>query len=904
MKKFFTLTLALMASFSLWGSVYKTYSLNDLTNTDLTYEVTGLSSNDQKLNKGERKVEVPCASASGTLYLSGTGANADRYASIYGSNGTTYDATRQIAMTSGYGSGISFTSADILTEGGKYYIVFSSINGGTSYDYKINAFKYTLSQACPADCDDPDEDLALSASPAIVYVGDKVTFSTTGGNGGSISLVGSNSETINFTDSSWTATLGEHTFTASQEKNGNICAQEDELVINVLAADAVEECTISGPTAAYKNNQVTYTATAENASDYRWKIDGAIQAGASTATFNYTPTVNGTYSIVCEARNTFNAEGVWIASDPISLTVTSLYGTLVSYVVDGGTAATDKTGALSTISTPKVSLTSGSSSKLTVGGVEYTGYKMDKGKYVGVTLSSGSFLAGDTVSFIITTKTGSAKLYLYDTESGTNRLDSIDGTNKTGWVSFVLNQSTTGVYLYRFNPDVKPYDQNPYVAAVKVTRPMPTKSTVVALTGVKIDDEAISASQLESLIADESLDIATSYVNAPEVKFYKQTTITYEDDSQKVIPDSTVVTAAENGAGKWEAQATIGTVDYTVTMAKTPSYTVTYKLGSRTLGSENVVSGGNPTNYEDYEDQGNYATFKNWCSDAGLESAVTIASAVIDKDTIFYGKFDFEYASSINIEQWILDNAADSTRTVALLSLLGARNYASGITYSKGNNELDSLNSTKSDSLRNYSYLGLKVKSAGKMINFRLTEGSIVRIKFGNVAAAPLVAINSTASADYEAMSLTDGVYEYTATGEDLVSVKTATAGAVVFKQIMIDEPLADVMYGISYGTASNGTISGWKIAKPGETVKVYPKPASGYKVASVSINDEPLAAVGGAYSFTMPSEAVSVSATFSVATALDNTADEAKAVKYFKNGQLFIEMNGKTYNAQGIEIR
>ena len=38
--------------------------------------------------------------------------------------------------------------------------------------------------------------------------------------------------------------------------------------------------------------------------------------------------------------------------------------------------------------------------------------------------------------------------------------------------------------------------------------------------------------------------------------------------------------------------------------------------------------------------------------------------------------------------------------------------------------------------------------------------------------------------------------------------------------------------------------------------------------------------------------------------TALDNTADEAKAVKYFKNGQLFIEMNGKTYNAQGIEIR
>ncbi len=129
----------------MWGEVYKTYSLSDLTNTSLTYEKTGLSDNDQKLNKGERKVEVPCASASGTLYLSGTGAKADRYASIWGSNGTAVDATRKIAMTEGYGSGISFTSADILTEGGKYYIIFSNVDGA---DYKINAFKYTLSAAC------------------------------------------------------------------------------------------------------------------------------------------------------------------------------------------------------------------------------------------------------------------------------------------------------------------------------------------------------------------------------------------------------------------------------------------------------------------------------------------------------------------------------------------------------------------------------------------------------------------------------------------------------------------------------------------------------------------------------------------------------------------------------------
>ena len=36
--------------------------------------------------------------------------------------------------------------------------------------------------------------------------------------------------------------------------------------------------------------------------------------------------------------------------------------------------------------------------------------------------------------------------------------------------------------------------------------------------------------------------------------------------------------------------------------------------------------------------------------------------------------------------------------------------------------------------------------------------------------------------------------------------------------------------------------------------------------------------------------------------SALDETAGEAKAVKVLRNGQLFIEKNGKIYNALGIE--
>ena len=150
---------------NMWGAIYKTYSLSDLsyTSATLTYEKSGLSGNDQKLNKGERKVEVPCATASGTLYLSGTGDQSSRYATIYGTNGTILDDSRKINMTSGYNAnGISFTSADILTEGEKFYIIFGAT--GSDTDYKINAFKYTLNSKCS------------SCTPCTFKSGDKVYF--------------------------------------------------------------------------------------------------------------------------------------------------------------------------------------------------------------------------------------------------------------------------------------------------------------------------------------------------------------------------------------------------------------------------------------------------------------------------------------------------------------------------------------------------------------------------------------------------------------------------------------------------------------------------------------------------------------------------------------------------------
>ena len=43
---------------------------------------------------------------------------------------------------------------------------------------------------------------------------------------------------------------------------------------------------------------------------------------------------------------------------------------------------------------------------------------------------------------------------------------------------------------------------------------------------------------------------------------------------------------------------------------------------------------------------------------------------------------------------------------------------------------------------------------------------------------------------------------------------------------------------------------------------------------------------------------------TTGTATAIDNTAVDAKAVKRVVNGQLFIERDGKTFNAQGAQVK
>ena len=380
---------------------------------------------------------------------------------------------------------LSRRSVELTT--GEHTIVVANV--GTS----ANNF-YGFSLKLPS-CDDANASIIANTS---VYVNDELDLEFSSDNTNSvvydIKKGGSATSDASVTAGVFKATVaGTYVVTATQAKDASgHCAVDESVTITVNSKTPVSSVSISGDATAYIGIAKTLTATADQAvSEYKWEVDGVDQ-GVDAASFDFLAAAAGTYSIVCKARNSFNDPGEYIASSAHSITVTKLCGTLVSFTVSGGTSAADLSGILSASATPEVSLTTGSSSKLTVDEVEYTGYKMDKGKYVGVTLTSGSFKAGDVVSFMITTASnmgGGSALYLYDTKTGSNQIATL-ASSSTGWTDFVLTSATTGVYLYRSNPDNE-YPQNPFVAAVKVTRSC-TESDDCSISDVTINSEAIT----------------------------------------------------------------------------------------------------------------------------------------------------------------------------------------------------------------------------------------------------------------------------------------------------------------------------------------------------------------------------------------------------------------------------
>lgn len=699
---------------------------------------------------------------------------------------------------------------------------------------------------------------------------------------GSIAVTGdfpaSTANTLTYTVKADDGIAGNSSFTLERNdsdiKFGTIVITRPAAIV-----DPVASVTIAGPTRGTKDYASTFSATTDVKADaYQWFVNDVEQTGATAKTFEFTPTAAGDYNIVCKARNANNATDEWIASSPITFkALNSLCGEIIKATLTSGSAAT-VTGLIG--GTADVSL---SSTK-----------KMDKGKYFGITLKSGNFQEGDTVVITMTTA-GTNYPCLFGDKEKTKLLYLATESSSDLEYKIVLPAEAAdlnSLYLVR-DADDATYKWNPVLASMAVIRPMATKSVVESLTGLSIDGEALDAASLAALQSAHNFGTAVQYVNAPTMVFTKHVVITYEDDSQ-VESDKEIEVLATDLGDSFEARATINGIEYIINTGKATSFVVTYMDGTTELGTENVATGSAPANYADFQNK-SLATFIGWYSDSELENAVADMSAeVINAAKTYYAKFEDAYATSINFEKAVMENG----KGYGIIAQLGTLGYSTGITGS-----LDSLDNSKADKLRNYAYLGLKVKQAGAMLDFRLAAGNTVKIKFGYIATTPQVSIDGGAYAD---MTITDKVYAHTATANEMISIKMANGNAVVFQQIMIGEELqAPELFAINCAEAENGTVAApYKLGIPEEKVTLTVTPAEGYQIASVTLDGDVLVADGDVYSFDMPAKDVAVAATFSVATAIDNTDAAVKATKVLRDGQVLILRDGKSFNALGVEVK
>lgn len=349
MKKLLTLSLAIMASFSLWAESF--YVVNGKCNVPLKagmnsakYQI--LKSNGTDVEATEDITSTITATAS-FYYNSTSCAYADlTNTSNYSSGSSDSRTIQSIKLQKDQRMIISFgdlaiSKLDVIYMCGSQDPCSLKIDGdsvGTNnqniqlfskegsfsdsiviVNTSVKSKEYRLFVLLTeTECNAPESALVLKSDiEGAIYAGDVVTFSTEGGNGNEVSIVGQNEESLS--GNSWTATEGKHIFVASQAvTESNICAQEAQLELNVITRNPVTAVSIEGDAAGYAGDEYIFIATAANAAEYKWFVNNAEQSGAVSAEFTFTPNAEGTYNIVCKARNEFNQANEWIESNTIA----------------------------------------------------------------------------------------------------------------------------------------------------------------------------------------------------------------------------------------------------------------------------------------------------------------------------------------------------------------------------------------------------------------------------------------------------------------------------------------------------------------------------------------------------------------------------------------------------------
>ena len=260
------------------------------------------------------------------------------------------------------------------------------------------------------------------------------------------------------------------------------------------STDPVTAAVISGETACAVGGSVELTCTAAKATTYQWYVGGAVIDGATAKKYTFAPTAAGEFSFTCAASNEYTATPVVSAAHVVSVTdPASACGELIKATLKGGTSA-DMSGAIG--GTFDTNLGSGK-------------YKLDKGKYIGIKLAAGTFMAGDEVKIVMSIA-GQNYPCLFGDKDRTNVL--FLATEVSEALEYVITlpseaNGLTALYLSR-GDDTDAYKWNPTVSSISVTRSCEASSNA-EIASLTINGEAVEAVEgVYSYTVGASVDLA------------------------------------------------------------------------------------------------------------------------------------------------------------------------------------------------------------------------------------------------------------------------------------------------------------------------------------------------------------------------------------------------------------
>jgi hypothetical protein len=240
------------------------------------------------------------------------------------------------------------------------------------------------------------------------------------------------------------------------------------------STDPVSEVTVTGPTEGFVGIPVTLKAKTDKKADKIWWTDKYGTTLSEEAEFTFTPAAEGEVTYTAWAENEYNVSP---ALKEHTLTIAGkLCGELIKATHTGGKTATVE------------GVIGGTADKNTANDGKFGG----KGQYFGITLASGTFLAGDELNVHTTKAAEQGTLAIYADKAGETLLYDSESFGAEGdniiYLPAALNDLST-LYICRTADN----NWNGFVDFISVTRSCGASSNAdvseVRVNGVVVEPE-------------------------------------------------------------------------------------------------------------------------------------------------------------------------------------------------------------------------------------------------------------------------------------------------------------------------------------------------------------------------------------------------------------------------------